>query len=68
MYGSEKVKPPEDGKSNQMTLPSEHKIKNSSPGGPRASTPPLDHGGSHITDYSRVNREEIFCAFEISMK
>ena len=35
--------PPEDG---EMTLPSRHRIRNSSPGGLRPITLPLGHGGS----------------------
>ena len=38
--------PPEDGEMNEMTLPSRHRIRNSSPGGLRPSTLPLVHGGS----------------------
>ena len=34
--------PPEDGEMNEMTLPSRHRIRNSSPGGLRPSTLPLD--------------------------
>ena len=37
---------PEDGEMSEMTLPSRHRIRNSSPGGPRPSTLPLVHGGS----------------------
>ena len=36
--------PPEDGEMNVMTLPSRHRIRNSSPGGLRPSTLPLGHG------------------------
>ena len=38
--------PPEDGELIEMTLSSRHRIRNSSPGGLRPSTLPLDHGGS----------------------
>ena len=38
--------PPEDGEMNEMTPPSRHRIRNSSPGGLRTSTLPLSHGGS----------------------
>ena len=37
------VEPPED---DEMTLPSRHMIRNSSPGGLRPSMLPLGHGGS----------------------
>ena len=37
---------PEDGEMNEMTLPSRHRIRNSSPGCLRPSTLPLPHGGS----------------------
>ena len=37
----------EDGKMNEMTLPSRHMIRNSSPGGLRSSTLSLGHGSSH---------------------
>ena len=35
----------EDGEMNEITLPSRHRIRNSSPGGLRSSTLPLGHGG-----------------------
>ena len=38
--------PHEDGEMNEMTLPSRHRIRNSSPGCLRPSTLPLGHGGS----------------------
>ena len=38
--------PPEDGEMNEMTLPSRHRIRNSSPGGLGPSTLPLGQGGS----------------------
>ena len=38
--------PHEDGEMSEMTLPSRHRIRNSSPNGLRASTLPLGHGGS----------------------
>ena len=37
---------PEDGEMNEMTLPSWHRIRNSSPGGLMPSTLPLGHGSS----------------------
>ena len=38
--------PPEDGEMNEMTLPSRHRHRNSSPGGVRPSTLPLSHRSS----------------------
>ena len=38
--------PPENGEMNEMTLPSRHRIRNSSPGGLRPSTLPLGYNGS----------------------
>ena len=38
--------PPEEGEINEMTLPSRHRTRNSSPGGLRPSTLPLGHRGS----------------------
>ena len=40
------IEPPEDGEMIEMTLSSRQRIRNSSPGGLRPSTPPLGHGGS----------------------
>ena len=37
---------PEDGEMSEITLPSRHRIRNSTPGGMRPSTLPLGHGGS----------------------
>ena len=37
---------PQDGDMNEMTVPSRHRIQNSSPGGLRASTQPLGHDSS----------------------
>ena len=37
---------PEDREMDEMTLPSRHRIRNSSPGGLTLSTLPLGHGGS----------------------
>ena len=39
-------KPLEDGEMNAMTVPSRHRIQNSSPGSLSLSTLPLGHGGS----------------------
>ena len=52
--------PPEDGEMIEMTLPSRHRIRNSSPGGLRPSTLPLGHGGSPHYWLSHVDGEEIF--------
>ena len=41
-----------------MTLSSRHRIRNSSPGGLRPSTPPLGHGGSPQYWLSHVDGEE----------
>ena len=42
-----------------MTLPSRPRIRNSSPGGLRLSTLPLDHGAPpHNTKYLQVSGEE----------
>ena len=38
--------PTEDVEMSEMTLPSRHRIRNSSPGGLRPSTLPFGHGGS----------------------
>ena len=54
----------EDGETNEMTLPSRHKIRNSSPGGLRPSTLPLGHGGSHNIESLQVSGEETNCFFE----
>ena len=43
-----------------MTLPSRHRIRNSSPGGLRPSTLPLGHGGSPQYWLSNVDGEETF--------
>ena len=43
-----------------MTLPSRHRIRNSSPGGLRPSTLPLGHGGSPQYWLSHVDGEETF--------
>ena len=43
-----------------MTLSSRHRIRNSSPGGLRPSTPPLGHGGSPQYWLSHVDGEETF--------
>ena len=44
----------------EMTLPSRHRILNSSPGGLRPSTLPLGHGGSPQYWLSHVDGEETF--------
>ena len=56
--------PPEDGEMNEMTLPSKHRTRNSSPGGPRPSTLLLGHGGSPQYCVSHVDGEETFCFFQ----
>ena len=57
--------PPEDGEMIGMTLPSRHRIRNSSPGGLRSSTLPLGHGGSPQYWLSHVDGEEsYFCFFQ----
>ena len=43
-----------------MTLPSRHRIRNSSPGGLRPSTLPFGHGGSPQYWLSHVDGEETF--------
>ena len=43
---NEPREPPEDGVMNEVTLPSRHRIRNSSPGGLRPSTLSLAHRGS----------------------
>ena len=53
---------PED---DQMTLSSGHRTRNSSPGGPRPSTLPLGHGGSHNIEYLRVSGEENLVSLKI---
>ena len=40
------IRPGEDDKMNEMTLPSRHRIRNSNHGGLRLSSPLLGHGGS----------------------
>ena len=48
-----------------MTLPSRHRIRNSSPGGLRPSTLPLGHGGSPQYWLSHVDGEEtLFVSFK----
>ena len=43
--------PPEDDEMNEMTLPSRHRIRNSSPNDLRPSTLPVGHGGfPHFTN------------------
>ena len=51
---------PEDGEMNEMTLPSRHRIRNSSPVALRLSTLPLGHGGSPQYWLSHVDGEEAF--------
>ena len=55
--------PPEDGEMNEMTLPSRHRIQNSSPGGLRTSTLPPGHAGSPQYWVSHVIEEETFVSF-----
>ena len=50
---------------NTMTLPSRHRIRNSSPGGLRPSTLPLDHGGSRNIKSLRVSGEETFVSLKL---
>ena len=52
--------PPEDGEMIKMTLSSRHMIRNSSPGGLRPSTLPLDHEGSPQYWLSHLDGEETF--------
>ena len=49
---------------NEMTLPSRHKIRHSSPGGLRSSTLPFCHGGSPQYSIFTSKREETFYFFE----
>ena len=56
--------PLEDGEMNEMTLPSRHRIRNSSPGGLRPSTLPLGHGGFPQYWVSHVDGEETFSFFQ----
>ena len=52
--------PPEDGEMIEMTLSSNHRIRNSSPGGLRPSTLLLGHGGSPHVD----GEETFFVSFK----
>ena len=55
------ARPPGDGEINEMTVPSRHIIRDSSPGGLRSSTLPLN------VESLRVSGEETFCFFETWM-
>ena len=48
------------GDMNEITLPSSQRIRNTNPGGLRASTLPLGHGPGHNTESLRVSGEEAF--------
>ena len=50
--------PPEDGEMNEMTLPSIHRIRNSSPSGLRSSTLPLGHDSIYEA-MLKVNLEKV---------
>ena len=45
-YLKSQITPSANDEINKITLPSRHRIRNSSPGGLRLSTLPLSHGGS----------------------
>ena len=49
---------------NWMTLPSRHRIRNSSRAGLKPSTLPLSHGGPHNIEYLRMSGKETVCFFE----
>ena len=48
----------------EMTLSSRHRIRNSSPGGLRPSTPPLGHEVPHNTDFHTWMGKKHFCFFQ----
>ena len=62
--------PPANYEMNKITLPSRHRMRNSSPGGLRSSTLPLSHGGSsaphNIYEWSlRVSGKERFVPLKL---
>ena len=57
--------PPEDGEMNKMTLPSRHRIRNSSPDDLRLSTLPLGHGGPPQYLIMSERRRNIFVSLKL---
>ena len=56
--------PPEDGEINEMTLSTRHRVRISSTGSPRSSTPPLGHEAPHNTEFYTWMGKKHFCFFQ----